>query len=314
VQGEAALPAPSAGSAAAAAQSPAQPPDESPRELPELPIARPILALDDTRTHGPTARNFVDLSLDSSWIAAPGDDVESFAAQLSAGIPTLGIRDVDALTAPYSQYQVRVRAMALHTAGGWTGGPLTLAIQRYAPIGPVAMAPLAHAHTGIELAVSTPWLADRLAVPPRPVQVVDAVDTELAGNGWSLRPLSGYLRVDFLACRTVYFETGGAPELFVPTAGPTEYDARYHVAFGWSFGCAHRVTVWRPKLVVEYRGRIRLHAADEPVAYHDSIGVGAQLDVAGGVVQVLGTTNPGRDMDDHGAITVRLQFGLGKGD
>jgi hypothetical protein len=279
----------------------------------ELPRATPVLAVDDTRTHGPSARNWLDVELDAQVLSGVHDDtVLALTEQLSLGAPTFRDRDVHDILRLFEPYQLRFRSATFRGPDGWDQGPLTLGVQRYFPIDHVAFLPLAYAHFGVETVVSTPWLSGRHVIPPTAVRIVDAVDTELAQNGWSLRPVSGYVRADFLACRALFGELGAAPELFVPVSGPDEYDARLHVALGWSFGCIDRVAPRRPKLTVEYRVRLRLHAGDMPILYRDSLGVGLQFDFGPLVVQVLASTDLADQPLSYGMLGVRLQFGPAK--
>jgi hypothetical protein len=84
------------------------------------------------------------------------------------------------------------------------------------------------------------------------------------------------------------------------------------VALGWSFGCIDRVAPRRPKLTVEYRVRLRLHAGDMPILYRDSLGVGLQFDFGPLVVQVLASTDLADQPLSYGMLGVRLQFGPAK--
>ncbi|HEX3476943.1 MAG TPA: hypothetical protein VHT91_18090 [Kofleriaceae bacterium] len=269
--------------------------------------------MDDTRAHGPSARNWLDLELDAKVLSGVHDDsVFALTEQLSLGAPTFRDRDVHDILRLFEPYQLRIRSATFRGPDGWDQGPLTVGMQRYFPIDHVAFLPLAYAHFGVETVVSTPWLSGRHVIPPTAVRIVDAVDTELAQNGWSLRPVSGYVRADFLACRSFFGELGAAPELFVPASGPDEYDARFHVAFGWSFGCVDRIVPRRPKLSVEYRGRVRLHADDLPIRYRDSLGVGLQVDFGPLVVQILASTDLVEQPLSYGMLGVRLQLGPAK--
>jgi len=274
----------------------------------------PVLAVDDTRAHGPSARNWLDAEVDTQAIASANDDgVLAFTEQLSLGAPAPGDRDLYDILEQFQPYQLRIRSTTFHAPEGWEQGPLTVGVQRYFRIDHVSFLPLAYAHFGVETVVSTPWLSGRHVTPPTAVHIVDAVDTELAQNGWSLRPVSGYVRADFLACRSFFGEAGVAPELFIPTSGANEYDARIHAAIGWSFGCESRVVRSPPKFSLEYRVRLRMYAGDSGVAYHDSLGFGLQFDGGGLVVQVLASTDVSDHWLSYGMLGLRLQFGWAKG-
>ena len=197
------------------------------------------------------------------------------------------------------------------------GGPMTFALQRYSPFAPLAIMPLLHVHTGIEVAIATPWLSDRFLIPPPTLQVLSGVNSELAGNGWSLRPFSPYLRGDFLACRSVYVETGLAPELFIPALGPNEYDVRFRVAFGLSFACPHvpGSVLHHVALVVDYRDRVPLPTDARPAAYFDALSAALQIDVPSILdlmVQPFITLAPHASWTDFAMFGVRLQLGIGE--
>jgi hypothetical protein len=307
------------------AHAQSEPPSDTDQRQPdEVPTARPVLAVDDTRTHGPTARNWFDLAVVPALMLAPRElaadgqrasgTVFATTAQLSVGLPTLDVREVRELFDRYalSRYQLRVRDTAFHARDRWLAGPLTVAFQRYFPIDPLAISPLVYAHAGLDVAIATPWLSGRFEAPPTAVGVLNGVDTELARNGWSLRPVTPYVRGDFLACRSWYGELGGGPEVFVPSRGATEYDARFRAAVGASLGCNGNMSPHAPKVSLEYRGRVRLYAADAAPAYRDSIGAAVQLDLGPFVAQAFYSADLGRRMSDFATFGVRLQIGAEK--
>jgi len=279
----------------------------------EIPQATPVLSVDDTRAHGPTARNFIDLAIEGqSTSATTPDDVIGFGAQVSVQSPNPDNRELRDLLAPSASYAFRARAgLFTSSSKGTQGGPLTFALQRYFPMDMVVLSSLADAHVGVEAALSTPWVSGRHLVPPGTLRIVDGVDTELAQNGWSLRPVSMYVRGDFLACRSFFLDLGAGPEVFVPTTGPTEYDLRLHAASGWSLGCGS-CSASCPKVTAEYRARVRMHANDAPVASWNSIGLGVQFDAGPYAVQVLVSTDLGMHVFDPVLFTVRVLHGLSK--
>jgi hypothetical protein len=280
----------------------------------ELPRATPVITVDDTRTHGPTASDWLNVGVDVQGMDGKSDAaVFGLGEQLAIGLPTLRDRQLRDVLAPIAPYALRARSETFYSsANHWQQGPLTVGLQRYFPIDAVAISPLVSAHVGLEAAASTPWLSGRFEMPPSTVAIVNAVDTELAQNGWSLRPISAYLRGDFLACGSRYVEAGVAPEMFVPTVGPNEYDLRFHVAAGWSWSCGNGATGLRPKLSFEYRGRVRLHADEQPAAYWDSIGLGVQLDVGGFLIEPLATTVLAEHAFHYGMLAIRFQLGCPK--
>jgi hypothetical protein len=293
--------------------------DCKPEQPSPIPDAAPIITIDDTRTHGPVARDWFNLSLDSAFLSAPpsitggqyvDEDVIGLIPQLSIGVPGANQVNLSDLLAPYDVYEFRVRGAVFWHEGSAVGGPLTFAFQQYFPINRLDLSSLAAVHFGLETAVSTPWLSGRFLTPPVAVRVLEGVDTPLAQSGWSLRPLAGYFRADFLACRSLYAEIGGAPEVFIPGSGPTGYDARFHAAGGWSFTCPNQIVDARPKVSLEYSGRVAVPIADRPAGYEESIGAALQIDLDWATMQAFAAVDP-----RHAAYQVfglRLQVGAPK--
>jgi hypothetical protein len=294
--------------ASAAARADGEPPQPD-----AVPTARPVIPIDDTRSHGPTARDWLDLSIAPAVLAAP-DSVFATTVQLAAGLPSFDVREARELSDHYhlSDYQLRARGELFHEGDDWLAGPLTLALQRYFPVAPLAISPLVYAHFGVETAISTPWLSGRHVTPPEAVRVLRGVDTELLRDGWSLRPAAVYFRGDFLACRSWSLEVGGSPEFFFPTDGATEYDVRFHGAAGVSLGCHGNMSPRAPKLSLEYRGRARAYASDQDPGYNDALGAALQIDLAWFVAQLFYAADPGSTMRQFGAFGVRLQVGSEK--
>ena len=145
-------------------------------------------------------------------------------------------------------------------------------------------------------------------------QAGQVIDRELAGNGWSLRPLSGYGRIDFMVCRNWYAEIGGAPEVFVSTqpGGTTEYDLRGHLGLGFSLACSHsEESLFRHiALALEYRARGRLYSADASPAYYETISAALQFDWRLITIGAFYAVDPAK-IENYRTIGVRLQVGLG---
>jgi hypothetical protein len=282
------------------------PPDPDP-----VPVARPVIPVDDTRSYGPTARDWIDLAAVPAFLIGPTATVFQLTSQLAIGFPTAPSREVRQIYDAYhlTDYQLRVRDDLFAGGGAEVGGPLTVALQRYLPIAPLAISPMLYAHVGIEAAISTPWLSGRFSTPVQAIQVLDGVDTELARNGWSLRPASAYLRGDFLACRSASAELGIEPEAFVPTVGANEYGARFHAAGGLSLGCEGNMSPYAPKLVLEYRGRVMMYAAGEAPSFRDSLGAAVQVDLDWLVLQMFYRSDLGTAMLHYGAVGLRVQIG-----
>ena len=278
--------------------------------------ASPIITIDDTRTHGPVARDWFNVSVDNAYLVSPpslagvDEDVIALIPQLSIGVPGANQVNLSDLLAPYDVYEFRVRGAVFWHEGSAVGGPLTFAFQQYFPVNRLDLPSLAAVHFGLETAVSTPWLSGRFLVPPVAVRVLEGVDAALAQSGWSFQPLAAYLRADFLACRSVYAEVGGSPEVFIPGTGPTGYDVRFHAAGGWSFTCPNQVLDYRPKVSLEYSGRVALPIADRPGGYEESLGAALQIDLDWFAMQTFAAVDP-----RHAAYQVfgiRIQIGVPK--
>jgi hypothetical protein len=209
-------------------------------------------------------------------------------------------------------WALRAEAAIIERPDRTAGGPLTVALQRYVVIAPLAIAPLVHVHAGLEAAVSTPWLDDHGAPPRRGLQIADGVETELAQNGWSVRPFSPYLRGDFSVCRALHAELGLAPEVFVLPGGETEYDVRFHGELGFSLTCSRTGIGRHVAFSAAYAGRARLHDQDQPTAYHDQLSFGVQIDIptdhVDGVVAGFVAWEPRHA--EYTMVGVRLQLSL----
>jgi hypothetical protein len=271
-----------------------------------------VIPIEDTRSYGPTARNWLDLSATPILLAGRAGSVFQLTSQLAVGLPTPTVRELREIFNAYhlNDYQLRVRSDLFGGSGAAIGGPMTIAVQRYFPVAPLAISPLLYAHVGLEAALSTPWLSGRFVAPHPTIRVLDGVDTELASDGWSIRPAAAYFRGDFLACRSVSGEIGLEPEAFVPAMGDNEYGTRFHAALGWSWGCHGNMSPRAPKIAFEYRGRVTMYAADQSASYRDSLGVAVQIDLDRVTMQLFYRSDPGRALVHDAAFGLRLQVGL----
>ena len=280
--------------------------------LPAPASGTPVIAVDDTYSHGPVANDRIVVAVDEALLKPPiwsaGEAAIGLVPQVSLSVPSFDQINLKRLLDPYDVYELRVRGAVFLHQGRALGGPLTFAVQHYFPLDHLSFAPLAAVHFGLESAVATPWISGRFLTPPIAVRVLDGVDSELEQSGWSLRPVAGYLRADFLACRSIYVELGGAPEVFIPGTGPTEYDARFHVATGWSFTCPHRMVPYRPKVSLEYRGRVGLPTSEQAISYRGSLGGALQVDVDSYAVQLFASFDPGHA--DYQMVGIRIQKGF----
>jgi hypothetical protein len=280
---------------------------------------QPLVGLDDTRSEGPATRSWLELGVDPAWIVAPDDaggngDVQLMRFRVMLGPPTFDLGQVRDIMGGLGRYAFRVEGMLVGSESTTYGGPLTFALQRYSPAAPISIAPLIDLHSGIELAMATPWVADHGHALPRALAVVNGVDTELVESGWSLRPLSTYVRLDAFVCRFQHLEAGLAPELFVPDVGADQAHLRFHVEAGVNFGCNRKSSAWRHVgLDLGYRGRVRLHADSLPVDYAQQLSLGLQLDFTSsyldGVLALFVADDPSQR--DTTLIGARLQLGFG---
>jgi hypothetical protein len=283
-------------------------------------VPQPVLPADPARHEGPVARQWFDAAVTYAHLGAAMDSeaLDAFSLQLALGPKpvkgkfglifgnTFGWLD---------KYALRLRWTYVSRAGEDRAGPLTVSVQRYFAAEPLAVAPLVHLHAGIEGVVATPWLDDRRAPPPVALQTMYAVDRELAGNGYSVRPLGLYVRADALVCRNLFIEAGLSPEWFVPTdGGSSEVDLRWHVSLGLNIACWSDPVSWlRPfAAAFEVRGRGRLYSADDPPDHHALDSLVVQYHAGRRwVIDVFGSRATGVPLDRNFALGVRVQLGLG---
>jgi hypothetical protein len=293
--------------------------DDARSETAEPRTPQPIIALDDTHTDGPVARQWLDIDFGYEHLFARHTAEAAELATYQIALGPFGVthdpRSVASVFSWLDDYSVRVRFVHVFPSTGSVLGPLTVAVQRYFVAEPLAILPLIHLHAGLEAAVATPWLEDRHAIPPHAVQVVEGVDTELAESGYSIRPLGGYFRADAFACRNLYVAGGVAPELFVPAdeMEPSQVALRWNVALGLSPVCSsYRESGWQPLAVaVEYRGRGRLYASGQPPDYHDQLAAVVQYDVIGQLAfSLYYAIDPGASWLRNGAFGARVQLGI----
>jgi len=263
-------------------------------------VRQVLISPDDRGTDAVLARYWVRASLGATQVTMPDASTSLYSFQAF-----IGPRHDSPIDA--ASFRVRMVTTSLFDADRMAG-PLTLAMQRYFPIEPLFVAPLLALHLGVEGAIATPWLSGQRLPPPLALAQM-GLDTELASNGWDFRP-SGWVRLDFLACRSMYLELGGGPELLAPVQGPNLVAFRYRVAAGFDVGCDRRDSnqFWRPGFIVEYRGRGVVRDGPVDPYYDGMLSGGVQL-VMGAVT--LGVTAGLQDTIDRHVIGVRLQSGFG---
>lgn len=285
-------------------------------------VPQPVLPADAARREGPTSRQWFDAAVGYTHIAAPmsTDALDAFSVQLAFGPKPMSAqaeRVFDDVWGWLDDYALRLRwTHVMMGDGASREAPLTIAVQRFLVAKPFEALPLLHLHLGLETSFATPWLGDRKSAPPIAYRKLYGVDTELAHNGYSVRPLGAYVRGDLFFCRNLFLEAGLAPELFLPTEGgdrPNEYDLRWHVSFGWNFACSSDPVSWRRPLAVsfEVRGRSVLSVNDDPERRAlDSVALQYHLGKQW-VINVFGSRATGVPLSQYFAAGVRLQFGLG---
>ncbi len=237
----------------------------------DLPIVVPA---EDTGTQALASRRIVNIAIWSEWLHAYEDIAERNLLaqwfQLSAGPirATLPLRG--ATLGPLDHWMGRIRGGMVYGGDrGWVAAPLTFAVQRLSDYEILALAPVAHVQSGIEIALSTPWLSNRKSDPGPSFAALHGPDSELAGNGFSLRPLSWHIRVDIPACRSYHFEAGLGSEVFRSTEDsslPLDIGLRWHASLGLSPACAHQRNVFFNDLTMAFQYRGRAIVYREPLA------------------------------------------------
>lgn len=266
-------------------------------------VTQPMVSPDDVGTDSYLTRYAIRTDLGATYTSTPEGTAEVYGAQLALGPFGSTLPD----------WGTRFRMNVVDGSDtGWRAAPFTFALQHYWVLEPLNAAPLLGIHFGVEGAISTPWLSDRRAAPPAALTSL-GIDTELANNGWSVRP-SGYARMDFLGCRNEYVEVGAGPELFVPTTvgAPNLVAIRYRIALGADFGCDHKnlSQVARPGLMLEYRGRGIVYRGDASPSYDDLLNVAVQWVVGPCTLGFTYGFDPLLTTDRY-VLGARLQLGFG---
>jgi hypothetical protein len=275
--------------------------------------------IDEDRSHGPVAHHVIEVSAGNEWLSGPtaNDDLGVFSLQLGAGPTKLGGRLWE-IGGELNKWSIFGRLTHIDldqnppgSVDGW--GPTTLALTRYAPVGPLDFAPMVYIHTGFEVAVGTPWLSDSTRTPPMTLQTTNLAP-DLQFNGWAFRPFSPYVRVDLLVCRSIYFEFATAPEVIHSTAEDraNQYFLRSHAAFGISPACKDRrdSALHHVAASIVYATHARLYAADASPTYLQNLALNLQIDLGRVVLIGFAAIDPERSPADYRAFGVRLQLGF----
>ncbi len=67
-----------------------------------VPTARPVVPIDDTRSYGPTARNWIDVSVTPWLLFADDSTTFQLTSQISIGFPRINRREIRDLYGSYS--------------------------------------------------------------------------------------------------------------------------------------------------------------------------------------------------------------------
>ncbi|HWO23399.1 MAG TPA: hypothetical protein VNO30_31880 [Kofleriaceae bacterium] len=231
-----------------------------------------VVPADDTRTHAIVSRRSVALS---AWYARL-DDSNAAWFQVGAGPSHWKLPFRGASMGELERWTLRGRFGFLASDDAdVTWAPLTLAAQRITVYDTLSVLPLIHFQSGVELAVSTPWLSDR-ELDPGPLGArVYTADTELVRNGWSVRPASWHARIDLLLCRSMHLEGGAGPEVFRSTramdrARGVDIGLRWRFSVGFSFACPARSTPFADVTAsMQYSARALLYNREVAPSYDD---------------------------------------------
>jgi hypothetical protein len=277
---------------------------------PAIRLPEPVVAIDDLRTHAPVLYERYQVGATYRYVLE-GDNADLTALQIGLGPMKHKRSQLRQTLSWMHDYALRLRFTAIDLAGDDRRfGPITVGLQRYARVAPVAIAPLLHLHYGVEVAVSSPWASGREELPDPALAAAMGVETELASNGWSLRPATAYVRADLLMCRSIAVELGAGPEAFVTTIPnlENEYGVRFRGLLGFSLGPCHKRNSWRKNIdvVIQYRGRARLYSDDAAPDIFNELGL--ELQRRGWLnLGLFGTTDFGSS--DGFTFGARLQLG-----
>jgi hypothetical protein len=252
-----------------------------------------VVPADDTRTHAVASRRLLSSAI---WYANLPEDANALWYQLGVGpvswkLPFRGssMGELDRWTLRARFGVVANRDDKLHWA------PLTFAAQRISVHDTLSVLPLIHVQTGIEVAFSTPWVSGKTLDPRMLGADVYSADTELARNGWSIRPAEWHVRADALMCRSIHVEAGLGPELFRSTEEPDrglDFGLRWRASLGMSLACPARTSwfITHVTASVQYRARALLYNRDAPSAYDDRLAFALQYQY--GPLSVAGFITP----------------------
>lgn len=280
-----------------------------------------VVPADDTHTDARVARTHLRWSQSLTWIAGwrPAR-LDHLMSWFDVGVGPLqqGLKLRQASWGSLAHWSGRLRWGGVFPAGESAElGPITVGARWYRVLDLFDKAPLIHAQTGVEIAISTPWISDASLQPGAGLLATHGPDGEVAGNGWSLRPAEWHGRADLLVCRSWHGEVGVGPELFRSTVDPTralDYGLRWHANLGVGLACNHRRDRWINDVTVsvQYRARAVLHSATDGRAYRDTVALAVQYAPRGAhAIGVFAAIDPGRATNDFLMFGVRFQASMG---
>lgn len=231
-----------------------------------------VVPADDTRTHAIASRRSLAVS---AWYARLPDSNASWL-QVGAGPSRWKLPFRGASMGELDRWTLRGRfGFLVPDDGDAAWAPLTLAAQRFSVYDTLSTLPLIHLQSGLELAISTPWLSGRDLDPGSLGASVYTADTELARNGWSVRPASWHARADLLLCRSMHLEAGAGPEVFRSTRAAdrergVDLGLRWRFSVGLSFACPDRSTPLADVTAsMQYSARALLYNREAASTYDD---------------------------------------------
>jgi hypothetical protein len=260
-----------------------------------------VVPADDTRTHAVVLRRRIGFAATGAYLP----ETWAWFGQVALGPISWKLPLRGAHATELDQWSLRGRFGMFVDGEERTWAPITLAAQRISVHDVLRVPQYIHFQTGVEVAISSPWLSGRDVDPSAAGGPVFTADTELARNGWSVRPLSAHARIDVLICRSLHLEGGIGPELFRSVTEPArgnDFGLRWHASIGTSFACPVRsLPLSNLTWSVQYSARALLYNRDAPATYDDralaalqyrsgwfSVGAFASRDlhVVGGRVQI----------------------------
>jgi hypothetical protein len=231
---------------------------------------------DSRRTYARITREWGEVAVWAERLddrTAADEDATAYWAQLGVGPVRYQLPLRGATLGWLARWAYRARFGVIHPDGGeYIAGPLTVAAMRFTPHDSFDVERMLHLESGLEIALSTPWLEDPDGLPPSSVRELHGPDAEVADVGWSLRPATLHGRIDLLSCRSWHVELGAGPEIFRSTideARPLDYGLRWHIVGGVVPICPRSYFTFLRQVTisVQHRARAMLYNAERDPFY-----------------------------------------------